>query len=813
MLDNLIKHSLRSFKSQWSYILINITGLSIGITCSLLIALYILSEVTNDRFNVKRDRIYNIVTDLKCGYDRSGTEAISPARLGPEILSEFPEVMDFLRMKRMHNRFWERETILTYNNQTYTEENIIEADSSFFNFFTIPVLRGDPENLLNAPGKIVLSASVSNKIFGNQNPVDKILKIGKDPTMYVVTGVMGDIPGNSHFKAGVLVSMLSDHLSYNLDWDNGQLNTYLLLKPSADYRSVNKKLKLLAVKHLGPEIQKYYNLSSDECLDMGYKYEYYLQKLTDIHFDTSIKPHFLPTGNPKLLKILGGIAFLILLVAAINFTNLSTAQASARTKEVALKKLSGSTRGMLIAQFLAESVIMSFASTVIALFIIKIVLPIFDDLLDTNLTLNLTATWYMIPFILLFSLITGIIAGSYPAFFLSSFSPYRILKGGKDNNSHKGSLRKVLVVLQFTISIFLIESTLIMYRQLFYMLKRDPGFNSAQLLVLENEEELGANARSFKETTAMIPGVINMTSSVSVPGGSHNFSTGYTLEGKKDEIMNMRMYWVDCNFLQTYSMKLQSGRFFNKEFLSDAQACILNESAIKKFNIDPEKMRIGVEDRPGIIDYYPVIGVVKDFIFESQRNQIEPCIIILKPERKRPRYITVKISPQNYRETIRKIVANWKEFTSHEPLQYAFVDDIMKQLYIKERQNAIIAVISSILAIFIAALGLYGLTSHHVEHHTKEIGVRKALGSTVPGICFLISKEIIILVAISVLFSFPVIYYVSGKWLENFYYRISPDIFTFLGGLFIAMLIALLTISYHTFKAANTNPADSLRYE
>lgn len=813
MLNNLIKHSLRSFKSQQSYILINITGLSIGIACSLLIALYILSEVTYDRFNVKRDRIYNIVTDLRCGSARSGTEAITPARLGPEILTEFPEVEDFLRMKRKHNSFWESETIITYNNQTYTEENIIEADPSFFNFFTIPVLRGDPENLLNAPGKIVLSASVANKIFGNQNPVDKILKIGKDPATYVVTGVMGDIPGNSHFKAGVLVSMLSDHLSNNLDWDNGQLNTYLLLKPSADYRNVNKKLKLLAVKHLGPEIQKYYNLSSDEFLDLGYKYEYYLQKLTDIHFNTSIKPHFLPTGNPKLLKILGGIAFLILVVAAINFTNLSTAQASARTKEVALKKLSGSTRGMLIAQFLAESVIISFVSTVIALFIIKIVLPFFDDLLDTNITLNLTATWYMVPFILVFSLITGIIAGSYPAFFLSSFNPYRVLKGGKDNNSHKGGLRKVLVVLQFTISIFLIVSTLIMYSQLIYMLKRDPGFNSAQLLVLENEEELGANARSFKETTAIIPGVVNMTSSVSVPGGSQNFSTGYTLEGKKDEIMNMRMYWVDYNFLQTYGMILLSGRFFNKEFLSDAQTCILNESAIKKFNIDPEKMRIGVANRPGIIDYYPIIGVVKDFISESQRNQIEPCIIILKPERKRPRYITVKISPVNYRETMRKIVANWKESTSYEPLQYAFVDDIMKQLYIKERQNAIIAVISSILAIFIAALGLYGLTSHYVEHHTKEIGVRKALGSTVPGICFLISREIIILVAISVLFSFPVIYYVSGKWLENFYYRISPDIFTFLGGLFIALLIALLTISYHTFKAANTNPADSLRYE
>jgi putative ABC transport system permease protein len=812
MLENLFKHSLRSFKNQRPYIFINITGLSIGIACSLLIALYILSEVTYDRFNFKRDRIYNIVTDIRLGDNRSGTEAITPARLGSEILREFPEVENVLRMKRMHNEFWEQETRLTYNNQTYTEENIIEADSSFFDFFTIPVLRGDPGNLLNAPGKIVLSVSVANKIFGNQNPVDKILKIGKDSLAYVVTGVMDDIPGNSHFKAGVLVSMLSDHLSYNLDWDNGQLNTYLLLKPKSDYGSVNKKLKLLTVKHHGPLIQQFYNLSFDEFLAMGYKYEYYLQKLTDIHFDTSVVPHFLPTGNPKLLEILSGIALLILLVAAVNFTNLSTAQASNRSKEVAIKKLSGSTRFMLRAQFLTESIIMSSASTVIALFVIKIILPFFNDLLGTNLTLNLTATWYMIPFIVLFSVITGIIAGSYPSFFLSSFSPYRVLKGGKDNNSNKGKLRKVLVVLQFTISIFLIVVTLIMNRQIIYMLKRDPGFNNAQLLVLENEEELEANARSFKETIAMIPGVINITSSMSVPGNS-NMSSTFTLEGKIDETLPMCLYYVDYNFMQTYGMELQSGRFFIKEFFSDTQACLLNETAIKKFNIDPGNMRIGQYHGPGKLDYYPIIGIVKDFIFESQRNQIAPCIIMLKPERKRPKFITVKISPQNHNETIGKIVAAWKEFTTDEPIKYTFVEDIMKQLYIKDRQNAIIAVISSILAIIIAALGLYGLNSYTVEHRTKEIGLRKAMGSTIPAICFQISRETLILLAISVLLSFPVIYFVSVIWLEEFYYRISPDIITFLGGMFFAVLIALLTISYHTIKAANANPALSLRYE
>ena len=806
MLNNLIKYSIRSFKRQRTYIIINITGLSIGIACSLLIALFVLYEASYDRFNEKKDRIFDIVMNFKIG-GQEFTEATTCPPIGPTLANDFPEVEDFLRMRNVY-----RAESIVYDKKTYAEDNIIEADSSFFNFFSIPVLRGNPESLLNTPHKAVLSASVAKKIFGDENPVDKIIKVGRDTSDYVITGVMGDIPGNSHFAAGVVVSILSDPEIRTTQWSNNSLNTYILLRPNADYKVIDSKFPSMVASHVGPELQRFLNLSFEEFLSKGNKYGYYLQKLTDIHLDTSAKPHFAASGDPKLLKILGGIALLILLVAAVNFTNLSTAQASKRAKEVGIKKLGGSTRGMLVGQFLTESILMSFISTIVALLIIKLVLPGFNNLIGTGLTLKLSDAGYIIPFMLIFSIITGIIAGSYPAFFLSSFSPYKVLKGGTETSSHKGTLRKVLVVLQFTISICLIVGTMIMYRQIMYMIKRDPGFRKDQLLVIRREENLGTKTQPFMEALSNIPGVTGTTSSTTIPGNP-NSNNGYALEGNKDETILMWTSYVDYNFLEIYGMQLKSGRFFSKEFLTDDHACIVNEAALKKFNIDPVKTRVMVYRDSGKMDYYPIIGVVKDFVFDTQRNQVAPFIFRLKSPAYNYGNITVKIAPRNYMETIRKIENAWKEFSPDQPINYSFVDDIMKDIYRKDQQNAKIAMISSLLAIFIAALGLYGLTAYTVEQRTKEIGVRKAMGSSVAGIYIGISKDIIILVSVSALLAFPVIYYLAGKWLESFYYKVSPGALTFLEGLLITMGIAILTISYRTLRASRANPAQSLRYE
>ncbi|MBE3087458.1 MAG: ABC transporter permease, partial [Bacteroidetes bacterium] len=789
MFNNLIKYSLRSFNRQRAYIIINILGLSIGIACSLLIALFVINEASYDKYNTKKDRIYRAILNGKIG-GQEVTIATSAAVMGPTMLREFPEVEDFLRMTGRGP------TVIEYNNQTFTEEHLIEADSSFFNFFSIPVIKGDPKNLLNAPRKVVLSESTAKKIFGDENPIDKPLKIGSDTARYTVTGVMADIPGNSHFEANILTSFMTNPRANNPIWLSNSFSTYLLLKPNSSYVKVDEKIPEMILKYVGPEVEQYMGIKITDFNSQGNKYRFYLQKLTDAHLDPSIQQEFKAASDPKFLKIFGSIAILIVLIAAINFMNLSTAQASRRAKEVGIKKVGGSTRGMLITQFLSESFILSFISLIFALIIIKVTLPYFNNLLGANLVLSLFANWYTIPVLILFSVVVGFLAGGYPAFFLSSFNPIEVLKGSVKNSKQNGRLRRVLVVFQFAVSILLIIGTMVMYRQIKYMLNKDVGFNKEQLIVINRAGALGAKVKSFKDAVKEIPGVIKIAGSTAVPGRNNN-KNGYMLEGRKDETFLMQTNWIDYDYLETYGMTLVSGRNFNESFTTDQQACLINESAVNDFGItDLEKARFMQPDETGTRQYIPVLGVVKNFNFESLRNPIQPYVFCFKTDDflgGGGGYLSVKISARNYSKTINEIENKWKEFTANNPLQYYFVDEDFEKMYIQEKQNAQMAVIFSILAIFIASLGLFGLTSFTVEQRTKEIGVRKAMGSSVAGIYVVISREVIILVSISALIAWPIIYYIAGKWLENFYYRINLGTFSFVAGLTIALGIAILT--------------------
>jgi putative ABC transport system permease protein len=658
----------------------------------------------------------------------------------------------------------------------------------------------------------VLSETTAKKLFGNINPIDKIIKLGNDSTGFVVTGVMGDIPENSHFRASMLISFMTNPRSREEVWLNNSFSLYLLLKPNSSYTTVDNKFKDLIVKYIGPEVQKYLGTTIEEFISKGNKYRYFLQKLTDIHLDNTVQGSFKAPVDPKYLIIFGSVAIMIVVIAAINFMNLATAQASRRAKEVGIKKISGSTKGMLVTQFLSESFILSFFSLIFALVLIKLSLPYFNNLLGTRLVLNLFAAWYYLPVLMLFTLVVGLMAGSYPAFFLSSFNPNDVLKGTVRNSSNNGKLRRVLVVFQFAVSILLIVGTLIMNSQIKFMLNKDVGFNKEQLVVIERADVLGRKLKSFKETVKSIPGVINISSSTAIPGRTNN-KNGYLMEGRADETFLMASSWVDHDFLDTYGMKLLSGRSFNESFATDKQACILNESSVKNFNIsDLEKTRI-LRPGPSKPESMQIIGIVRNFNFESLRNPIQPYILLLQDENNFWGYITVRLLASNYSATITAIEKIWKEYASSSPLQYYFLDADFEKMYSQEKQNAQMTVIFAILAIFIASLGLFGLTSFTVQQRTKEIGVRKAMGSSIIGIYLQISKEIIILVSVSAIIAWPVIFYYAGKWLENFYYKIDLGIVSFVAGLLIAMGIAILTISYRVLKAANVNPARSLRYE
>ena len=806
MFKNLITHSIRSFKRQRSYVIINIIGLSIGIACSLLIALFVINEASYDRYNSKKDRIVRIVLTGKIGgQEIVGAYTCSP--IGPTMAREFPEVEDFLRMNG-----W-GPTVIEYNKQTFTEEHFIEVDSSFFDFFSIPVLKGDKENLLNSPRKVVLSESTARKIFGDENPIDKSIKVGSDSVRYTVSGVFGDIPANTHFEANILGSFMTNPRSANPVWMSNSFSTYLLLKPNTNYLDVDAKITALLEKYVGPEVQRFMGISLADFIAQGNRYRYFLQPLTKVHLDTSIRQQFKDASDPKFLWIFGCIALLIVLIAAINFMNLSTAQSARRAKEVGIKKIGGSTKGMLITQFLTESFILTFMSLILAVIIVKVALPYFSDLLGIGLELKLLNSMFTIPALFLFALLVGLLAGSYPAFFLSSFSPYEVLKGEVKSSMKNGRLRKVLVVFQFTVSILLIIGTIIMYRQISFMLNNDVGFDKENLVVINRAGALGNKVKSFKENVKKIPGVLNIASSTAVPGRNNN-NNGYGIEGRKDESFLLMTNWIDYDYIDTYGMTITDGRNFNESYTTDQEACLVNESTIKDFNItDISQTRFLQPRDSGRYDYRQITGVVKNFNFESLRNPIQPYIFQFKRDEILWGYLTVKLNGQNIAQTINEIEKVWQEYLTDDPLQYYFLEEDFEQMYIQEKQNAQMAVIFSILAMFIAGLGLFGLTSFTVEQRTKEIGVRKAMGSSIAGIYFEISKEIMILVTISAIISWPLIYYIAGNWLENFHYRISLGFMSFIAGLAIALSIALLTISYRVLQAARVNPAQSLKYE
>jgi putative ABC transport system permease protein len=796
------KYSLRVLNRQKGYFMINTVGLSLGIACSLIIALFIMHELSFDQFHEKKDRIYRLVVTGIIG-DRQLNYAITSAPVGPTLLREFPEVEDFTRINIP------AAPIIKYLDKKYIEDGFIESDSSFFNIFSIPLLRGNIKTVLTESHTLVISQSTARRLFGEADPMDQLIQVGKDRILYRVTGIMADIPENSHFDATMVGSFVTNPESRAEYWGNNNFATYILLKDNVNPVEVNAKMPDLIRRYMGELAQKSLGITVDEFIGT-YKYNIHLQPIGEIHFNPSlIQVHPMkPAVNPKYMHIFGSIAILIIIIAAINFMNLSTAQASKRAKEVGIKKVSGSSKGMLVRQFLTESILLAFVSLALAVILIENTLPFFNNLLGAKLQLNLLSDWYMIPALLLLSILVGLLAGIYPAFYLSSFNPALVLKGRIRDSFRHGRLRSILVILQFSISIILIVGTLIMVRQIRFMLRKDLGFNTEQLMVITRAESVGNHVKAFKDALKRIPEVVMATSSTAVPGHSESGKT-YTVEGTAGKVMDFKINYVDNDFFETYGIKLDSGRTFDASFSADYYAGVINESAIKELSLeDPFATRL-----VDAFEKVSVVGIVQNFHFESLHSRINPYIFRLKDDSTLYGYFSIRLSPAANAKTIREIEKVWNAFAPDDPIQFFFMDEDFAQKYKEERQNAQLSVIFSVLAIIIASLGLFGLTAFSIEQRTKEIGLRKSMGASVASVFLLITKEFMLLVAISTIISWPVVYVAAGNWLQNYYYRIDLNPIDFAAGFVIVVGIAVATISYKTLKSARTNPVDALRYE
>jgi putative ABC transport system permease protein len=806
MFKNLLNHSFRSLNRQKGYVVLNIIGLSVGIACSLLIALFVINEISYDRFHENKNRIYRVILDGKIGQQEiRAPYTCSP--LGSVLLNEIPEIEAFNRMNA-----WD-ETIIKYYDQSFTIDAFMEADSSFFEIFSVPVIQGDKRNLLNEPHTIVLSESAASRVFGKEDPIDKMLIVGMDTVFYRVTGVMQDIPKNSHFKADMIASFMTNPRANDPMWLSNSYFTYLLLKPGTEPSAVDNKLKEILKKYVGPEVQRFLGVSIEDFLAKGNRYSMFLQPLAAIHLDPSIQGGQKSPTDPKYLWIFGSVALLIIIIASINFMNLATAQAVGRAKEVGMKKVSGSSKSLLVSQFIAESVLLAFISLLISLVIVLLSLPFFNDLLGSRLEFDLFSKWYIIPVLLILAIVVGVFAGSYPAFYLSSFQPVNVLKGKVKDSAKNGRLRSLLVILQFSISILLIVGTLIMFRQISYMLNKDLGFDKEQLMVISRAETVGNHVVAFKEEVTKINGVISVASSTAIPGHNNN-NNGYMMKGRMEETFLLQTNWVDYDFFETYRMKINTGRNFSRDQTTDREACVINASAARQFVLtEPLTAIFLAPGDSGRSSDMPVVGVVEDFNFESLHSPIGPYVFRFKNEDNNWGYFSIRLDPSFNEKTIAAVEKVWKEYTNNDPMKYFFMDEDFNNMYSQERQSSSLALIFAILAIIIASLGLFGLTSYSVQQRTKEIGIRKTMGATTCEIFILISREILILVSIATLIAWPAIYYIADKWLQNFFFRIQLSVWDFLMGFLIALVIALITISYQTIRTARINPAFSLRYE
>ena len=807
MFKNYLKIAFRNLRKQKGFTFINIAGLAIGLTCFLLIGLYVKDELSYDRFNKNADRIYRVTRIFK---SQDGTVSLHLGHVAPAFMQYFKS--DFSEAEQITRLFGQQSVIHRPESpeKKYQEQRMYFAEENIFKVFSIDLLQGNPDKALGEPFTVVISKPMAEKYFGNEDPIGKLLKADSKYELRV-SGVFEPLPTQSHFHADFLLSMntLNDDKIYgkdnmNQDWGGNNFATYFMMPKGYDMSRITNRMKSFLDTHL----PVYDGRKGSQYSDLTF------QKLTDIHLYSHLDSEHEANGNIKYVYTFSAIAFFILLIACINYMNLATARSAGRAKEVGLRKVVGAIRSQLIGQFLSESLLLTIVSLVIALIATVLLIPVLNDFTNKTLTFTSLLDYRIILLILSAIFFTGILAGSYPAFFLTAFQPVEVLKGKIKNAMKNGRLRQVLVVMQFSIACILIISTAIIYKQLSFMLTQDAGYKKDQVLVMRVGNDNSVDFESFKQELKRQAGVKNVSHSSRTPTGRLLDSQGAKV-AKGDSLAptstEIKALSIDHDFLSTYQIKLAAGRDFSRDFKSDDSAAyILNEAAVKS---------IGWKNNADAIDEVfeyggqkgKVVGVVKDFHFESLHQKIVPMVMFINKGWRN--WLSINMAAGDFQNTIASIEKTFKTYMPNTPFSYQFLDERFNNQYQAEQKQRSLFMIFAGISIFISCLGLFALAAFMAEQRRKEIGVRKVLGASVGSITTLLSKDFIKLVVISILVASPIAWYAMNSWLTDFAYRIDIEWWIFpLAGL-LAILIAVATVSYQAISAALVNPVKSLKSE
>ncbi|MDX1941602.1 MAG: ABC transporter permease [Saprospiraceae bacterium] len=791
MLRNHLKIAFRNLFKNKVFSFINLFGLTLGLTCCLLISVYVVNELSFDRYHKNSDRIVRLASKVDGASFENGIAKVGYP-WGQAAKDELPEVEERCRFLPYG------QVLVSKGDEKYLEEGGLFTDANVFDMFSWKLLQGNPANALTEPNSLVLNETLAKKYFPDGNAIGKTL-LFDNQLQYKVTGVMADVPENSHFVFNFLVS-LNTYTHPDLhDWVRwNQFYTYLLLKPDASLAQIAQKFDAILDKHLDAE-----NAQATFPL---------LQPLSSIHLHSNLFRELSVNSNIIYVYIFSGVALFILLIAALNFVNLTTAQASTRAKEVGVRKTVGASRAVLIKQFMSETMLICFIAAILAMILTSISLPTLNEFLGRNLSANWLGNPILIISLAGITLVTAVLSGYYPAFILSAFQPGSAIKG-QASLSGNALLRKTLVVFQFAIATFLIIAALVMTRQLDYIQNKNLGFNKEQILLLSmTNPEMRAQAETMKEELKRIPGVLSVSASANGPGGS-DYGIPYQAVGKNDEeLPAMRCLVIDHDFIETYGMEMAMGRGFSKEMATDTAAYLINEEAARQLGWDnPLEHQMAM---PAIgRGTGQIVGVVKDFHFRSLHEKIAPVYFFINPAPNWRAQFSVKLSTNEISGTLQQMEQVWKKFEPNYPFAYEFFDEQFASLHDAEARTANVIRWFTFVAILITCFGLFGLSTYMAVQRTKEIGIRKVLGASVSSIVLLLSKDFLKLVVIGFVIAVPLAYYATNNWLQDFAYRINLNGWLFGMAGALAIVIAFITISFQSIRAAVANPVKSLRDE